>query len=92
MKSSPCRPCIESDATASDILAMLNNPPEKCSHCASSVVMRVVSEQFRMGVSQWWVVDGVVVVPVWAVELLKTHLRPATAGMFPDRKRIAIAA
>jgi hypothetical protein len=54
--------------------------------------MRVVSEQFRMGVSQWWVVDGVVVVPVWAVEILKTHMRPATAGMFPDRKRIAIAA
>jgi hypothetical protein len=36
--------------------------------------MRIAADQFRMRLPHWWVVDGTVVVPIWIVELLKSHV------------------
>ena len=72
----PCRHCLASAKTAPqalEALHALNNQLIPCEHCAHQAIMHVVADQFRMGMPQWWVVDGAVVVPIWIVELFKNH-------------------
>jgi hypothetical protein len=74
MNSGSCRHCIELAETAREALEVLNNPPKQCMTCIQSPIMRIAADQFRMRLPHWWVVDGTVVVPIWIVELLKSHV------------------
>jgi hypothetical protein len=74
MNSASCRRCIELAETAREALAVLNNPPTQCKTCTQSSIMHIAAEQFRMRLPHWWVVGGTVVVPIWVVELLKSHV------------------
>ena len=73
MKTEACRRCIESAQAAGEIVAFLKEPPEKCRNCADAPVIRALSEQFKMRTPRWWVVNGIVVVPIWIVERIKQH-------------------
>jgi hypothetical protein len=44
-----------------------------CDSCRRQPGMRAVIEQFQMRQVRWWVVNGVVVVPIWIVEHLRMH-------------------
>jgi hypothetical protein len=71
MKAQACRRCIEAAQAAGEVVEFLHDPPAKCKACDSAAVMRAVSEQFTMRTPHWWVANGVVVVPIWIVELIK---------------------
>jgi hypothetical protein len=51
-------------------------------HCAHQPLMHVAIEQFRTRRPYWWVVGGAVVVPIWAVELVKRGHGNTFAGAY----------
>ena len=57
------------------VLDVLENGWSACEECSNHQVMRVVAKQFQSRESQWWVVDGRVVIPVWIVEHLRNRLQ-----------------
>jgi len=75
MHSKSCTFCLEwtsSDETLEQALRGRWRASETCAH---QPLMHVAIEQLRKGVPTWWVVGGAVVVPIWAVELLKKRAR-----------------
>jgi hypothetical protein len=49
----------------------LNNQLGDCAGCPEQSVMRKLVRQYQKGQPRWWVVDNVVVVPIWMVELMR---------------------
>jgi hypothetical protein len=94
MKPEACRRCIGFAETAEDVLAILNSPPDKCAACSDAAVLRVVCDQYQMGSSHWWLVDGALAVPIWVVELLNNHVEVAATTVHgtPRRPRAMSAA
>jgi hypothetical protein len=68
-----CRRCLEWTHSPKKVLEVLTNQDSACAGCAQQTVIRTVNEQFQTRQPHWWVVDDVVVVPIWIVELLKSH-------------------
>ena len=94
MNLDACRRRIGQAETAEAILALLNNPPDRCADCSDSAALRTVCEQYQMRTPHGWLVNGALAVPIWAVELLDRHLLTAlpSARVSPhDRHAVATA-
>ena len=75
MPSHSCTHCLEwttSEKAMEDALKGRWRARQRCPH---QPLMQTAIEQFRKGVSAWWVVGGAVVVPIWTVEILKKRAR-----------------
>ena len=75
MHSNSCAFCLEwttSERATDDALRGRWRARQKCPHQS---LMHVAIDQFRKGISAWWVVGGKVVVPIWTVEILKKRAR-----------------
>jgi hypothetical protein len=46
-------------------------PLTECKGCPHENIMRVMIQQYRSRRPSWWVVDGIVTVPVWVQERLQ---------------------
>ena len=78
MHSKSCSFCLEwteSDETVAEAVRGRWRARESCAHLP---LMGVAIEQLRKGLPSWWVVGGVVIVPIWAVELIKKRTRLLT--------------
>lgn len=62
-----CKAWAESPA---ETLKFLKGEREACPGCPHKATIELVSRQYKANCSQWWVVDGVAVVPVWIKEQL----------------------
>lgn len=54
---------------------VLDEKKSACVGCTHEAVLRVVAKQFQLRQSQWWVVDGRVVIPIWVVERLRSRFQ-----------------
>ena len=54
-----------------DVLDVVEKRWSACEGCAHEEDIRAVAVQFQSHQSQWWVVDGRVVIPIWIVERLR---------------------
>jgi hypothetical protein len=50
---------------------ILNNQLGACAGCADQAVINAVVRQYQRGQPRWWVVNNIIVVPIWVVELLR---------------------
>jgi len=66
-----CSRCSGWTDSVEAVLDVLEKEWQACEGCTHEQLMRLVSSQYQMRQSQWWVVDGRGVVPIWVVE----HLR-----------------
>lgn len=73
--STSCGRCRGWTESLVGVLDVLENGWSACEDCAHHKVMRVVAKQFQSRESQWWVVDGRVVIPVWIVEHLRNRFQ-----------------
>jgi hypothetical protein len=73
VEAKTCGRCLGWTDSLEKVREILNNQFSACEGCAHQAQMQVVTEQFRMRLPRWWVVQGNVVVPIWIVELLKKH-------------------
>lgn len=73
MKSELCDRCPAGAKSldAPGVLDFLENDWNACESCPHGKELRVAAQQFRLRKSQWWVVNGRAVIPIWVVE----HLR-----------------
>ena len=66
-----CRACIEWTECLEKVKTVLADSFSSCDDCEQQATMRTIANQFRMRLPRWWVVNNVVVVPIWIVELLR---------------------
>ena len=74
MSSNSCDRCLWWTNSAQNALQLLNDGKSVCATCAHGKVLRIAAAQFRSRHPKWWIVDGVVVVPIWIVEYARRHL------------------
>ena len=71
MELKSCRACLGWTESPEKIQKILNNEFGACESCADQAVIRAVARQYQRGQPRWWVVNNVVVVPIWLVEMLQ---------------------
>ena len=69
-----CKRCSEWNNADDDVQEMLDGRSSACSGCANQKAIGVVSDQYRKQLPRWWVVKGVMVVPMWVVERFARRL------------------
>ena len=75
MHSKSCSCCLEWTASDETVGEALRGRWRARENCAHQSLMHVAIEQLKKGIPTWWVVGGTVIVPIWAVELLKKRAR-----------------
>ena len=66
-----CDRCANWAHSPSDVLKFLKGEQEACERCPHKKTIETLVRQFQSRHPQWWVVDGVVAIPIW----VKDHLR-----------------
>ena len=80
MASKSCYCCLEWIAAGETVEDALRGRWQQGQPCQHQPLMRIAIEQLRKGHPSWWVVGGSVVVPIWAVEMLKKRARLLAAA------------
>ena len=75
MQAKSCDRCLGWIESAESVDAALRKMWQARSACTHQPLMGIAIEQLRTGRPSWWVVNGTVVVPIWAVELVKKRVR-----------------
>ena len=66
-----CRRCIEQARSPGELHAIVNSEFDDCEGCAHQPVISTLVQQFQARAPHWWVVDTAVIMPIWAVEVIK---------------------
>ena len=80
MQSKSCDCCLGWTESVEGVDAALKKKWQAPASCAHLPLMWAAIEQLRAGRPAWWVVSGSVVVPIWAVELVKRRIRDRVVG------------
>jgi hypothetical protein len=80
MQSKSCDRCLGWTESVESVEAALKKQWQARDACPHQPLMWTAIEQLRTGRPSWWVVNGAVVVPIWAVELVKKRVRGRVVG------------
>jgi hypothetical protein len=69
-----CRVCFERAKSPEKVRDVFRTQFRGCDDCDHIETMRAVTNQYRMRLPRWWVVNNVIVVPMWIVESLRMSL------------------
>ena len=75
MHSGSCSFCLEWTDSEENVANALRGRWRASASCVHQPLMQVAINQLRKGLPIWWVVGGEVIVPIWAVEVLKKRAR-----------------
>ena len=84
MEVESCGRCAGWNSSPRNVVEFLRGQWNACENCHERAIMRVVMEQFQARQTRWWVVDKVIVVPIWIVEFLKMHPELWSASLQPS--------
>jgi hypothetical protein len=80
MQPKSCHRCLGWTESVEAVDAALKKQWHPREACAHEPLMWAAIEQLRTGRPAWWVVNGSVIVPIWAVELVKKRVRGRVVG------------
>ena len=76
LKSTPCNCCVGWAESPTETLKFLHGERQVCPQCPRKATIEVAARQFNSRCLNWWVVEGVVAIPVWIKEQLRHRHLP----------------
>ncbi len=71
MNTKACRRCFKWADSPEIVLEILSNRFHPCEGCEQQPVFRMLAQQYELNQPRWWVINGVHVVPIWVVDVVK---------------------
>jgi len=76
LKSTPCNCCIGWAESPTETLKFLHGERQACANCPRKATIAAAARQFNSRSRNWWVVEGMLAVPVWIKEQLRNPPLP----------------
>jgi len=76
LKPTPCNHCAGWAESPTETLRFLHGEREVCAHCPRKATIDVAARQFNSRCRNWWVVEGILAIPVWIKEQLRNPPLP----------------
>lgn len=70
MVSDTCNRCADFAESPAETLKFLRGEAQTCGGCPRKATIEQVTRQYKAKSSNWWVVKGVIAIPVWIKERL----------------------
>jgi hypothetical protein len=73
LNPTPCNHCAGWAESPAETLKFLQGERQVCAHCPLRETIEVAARQYSARTLNWWVVKGVVAIPVWIKEQLRNR-------------------
>ena len=73
LNPTPCNHCAGWAESPAETLKFLQGERQVCAHCPLRETIEVAARQYNARSLNWWVVKGVVAIPVWIKEQLRNR-------------------
>ncbi len=71
MKQKSCRHCSNWADSPEIVQEILRKRFSPCEGCEQQQVIHMLARQYELNQPRWWVINGVHVVPIWVVDIVR---------------------